>query len=262
MRLLLDAGNRRIKWATSDQINPEINDQSNSQTYHQWVSFDSKTWNTDLARQLEKIPMPEAIWVSCVSVKSVRSGIEEIFQSIWKTLPQFLNTAQSALDIQNHYEEPDTLGVDRWAAAIGARRLVKYGDVLVIDAGTAVTVDFLHSENGFMGGNIFPGRATMAESLNCSTELIRDVQLSEEDQTIQFENKNTSHAVKFGVDLAISSAIEKSIDHYKTAYGDELTVVTTGGDGDYFRRLSRHTLLYYPNLVLHGIDVISQEVSQ
>ena len=73
------------------------------------------------------------------------------------------------LPIANRYQTPETLGHDRIAAAVGAAHLCPNRNLLIVDAGSAITYDFVSAEQGFLGGNIAPGMKMRLTSLHQMT---------------------------------------------------------------------------------------------
>lgn len=269
MKLLIDIGNQRVKWATSEQLNVSVRRSVASQRdvdkimRDQIVNTHSTELVDQLGMQLRKLPAPESVWVSCVSAEFIRTEVVKMCQLIWKLSPICIRAEAEAAGVENGYEDPVTLGVDRWAANVGARHTAGGASLVVIDAGTAVTIDYINREGRFLGGIIFPGVVTMIESLYSATGQIQAATRSDtmrKDVThVQIINTNTQSAVENGVVLTVVAGIDKAIDQYRLAEDGELKIIITGGDAEYIASLSMHNMKYEPNLVLIGLLLLSEE---
>lgn len=258
MKLLIDIGNRRLKWATSTQINASASTTLSDQI----INTHSSERVEQLSRQFKKLPAPESVWVSCVSAESIKTDIVKICQNLWQLSPICIRAEAAALGVKNCCENPAAVGVDRWAANIAARHIAGARPLVVIDAGTAVTIDYVDSGGEFLGGIISPGVATMIESLNSATDQIPEMTHSYNAKQIHYVNTNTRSAVENGVRLAVVAGIDQAIAHHLATKGKELKVIITGGDAEWIADLSVHDMKYQSNLVLNGLLLLSQESAQ
>ena len=156
------------------------------------------------------------------------------------------------LPIANLYETPETLGKDRIAVAVGANELFPNQNVLVIDAGTAITYDFVSAENQYLGGNISPGLQMRFKALNQFTDKLPLV-----DSSAYFSEigKNTKEAIRGGVQNGILFEIEKTIEIFAEKYED-LQVILTGGDSAFLSQMLNADVLVHLNLTLIGLNRI------
>jgi type III pantothenate kinase len=261
MNLLIDIGNQRIKWATSDQLGNLTESLDYQDNLEQWPDQVILTHTTGLGTQLggqfATLPTPDAVWVACVSDCLIENEISGICESLWGLSPVFARSSASAFGIKNRYQDPELLGVDRWIAIIAAANFADGGPLLVIDAGTAVTIDLVNDNNEFMGGLIFPGLATMVSSLNSSTGLIReDIQLVP-GKALEFVCKNTSTAVVNGAAISVVAGIDMAVHHYFSVYGEHSKVLIAGGDAGFIAGLSGHHMIVKPDLVLQGLSLLA-----
>ena len=150
------------------------------------------------------------------------------------------------------YDSRRTLGQDRLAAAVGAFFMFPDKDILVIDAGTAITYEFISASGVYLGGNISPGMTTRFKALNYYTE--RLPLLKEEDSFPEIGN-NTNNAIVAGVVKGIIYEMDGYIDDYKTKY-PSLLIFLTGGHSFYFERRLKNTIFADINLVLRGLNRI------
>lgn len=151
-------------------------------------------------------------------------------------------------------DHPDRLGIDRLLSAYAASRRYKLPAV-VVDAGSAVTVDWISDRGCFDGGAILPGLGLQARSLATETEALPQLQW-DQPRPLLVPAKNTGDAIHGGILVGISAAIDELIVRYRQAsqvHQDQLQVVVTGGDAPTISPLLRHNHLVVPNLVCRGL---------
>lgn len=274
MKLLIDIGNRRVKWATSEQLNMAVStstsnpgtNPSDNTIGQQFINTHSNERVQQISMQFKKLPMPESVWVSCVAAESLKTDIAKICIASWNLSPIYARAEAAAVGVENGYQNPATVGVDRWLANIAARHIAGARPLVVIDAGTAVTIDYVDDSGGFSGGIIFPGVASMLESLNSATAQLPQLTPSYSSQPqpkqIHYLNTDTRTAVENGVMLAVVAGIDRAIAHHLARKGSQANVIITGGDAERVIGLSNHAMQYEANLVLSGLLLLSRESAQ
>ncbi|NJK94818.1 MAG: type III pantothenate kinase [Bacteroidales bacterium] len=186
-------------------------------------------------------------------VSSVRVRDEKLIKLLQSRLQKLIILDyQTHVPIKNHYQTPQTLGKDRLAAVIGANYLYPSKNILVIDAGSAITFDFINSKGEYKGGNISPGLTMRFRSLHEFTSKLP--LLGPEDNT-PFLGQNTKEAITGGVQNSIIFEMDSYIDALKNQYPDLLTLVT-GGDAKFFDNKVKNTIFVVSNLVLIGLNRI------
>ena len=161
---------------------------------------------------------------------------------------------KTKLPIKNNYRTPETLGKDRLAAVTGAYTLMPDNDVLVIDAGTAITYDFIDSSGVYHGGNISPGVDLRLDVLHQQTQNLPLVEMNKPDL---FMGVDTISAIQSGVFYGIILEIEGYIDRLMLKY-PKLSVFLTGGYADSFGNQLKNRIFADKNLVLIGLNRILQ----
>ncbi len=259
MKLLIDAGNRRIKWATSLQLRSQPDPSARPGPQNEPI----ETGLTDLPGVLERafsgMAVPEGVWISSVAGPRVNQVLAAACNSFWGRPPFFMKSAGLRAGLFNQYDNPADLGVDRWLAMIGARELSGDRPVVIVDAGTAVTIDYVDARGVFDGGVIFPGMATMIYSLDSCTGQIRSTTASAMNECLSYQNPKTREAVENGVALAVVSAMDRAIRYYRSLEGPDLELVLTGGDAQRLAALTDHEILIVPDLVLIGLLALAEE---
>ncbi len=196
---------------------------------------------------------------------SIISSVVNIEAAVVNTLSRcsqhfVLFDHMTPVPITNRYESPETLGQDRLAAAVGAKRLCPKENLLIIDAGSAITYDFVTAEGEYIGGNIAPGlkmRFTILQRMTKKLPLVDP----EENELIPLFGKNTRDAIAAGVIRGVAYEVKgymrtlsEKMPHFQT--------FLTGGHAAYILnnvRTSRHEkreLHYEKHLVLIGLNDI------
>lgn len=187
-----------------------------------------------------------------------------IFSTVIDTDPKLVTFLESRLNrflfldehvplpVSIRYETPHTLGRDRLAAVVGAHALAPDRNLLVIDAGTAITYEMVEAGGIYLGGNISPGMTTRFKALNQYT---RKLPLVSEVENIPLVGTNTLSAIQAGVVNGIVYEMDGYIDVLKKKYPD-LLVFLTGGHSFYFERRLKNSIFADINLVLTGLNRI------
>jgi type III pantothenate kinase len=183
------------------------------------------------------------------SVKKLSPFLSDLF---FTSIPfvHFLSY-KSKLPFKIEYETPETLGTDRIAAAAGAHNLFPGAEILVIDAGTAITFDFL-SIGTYKGGNISPGLTMRFKALNKFTGKLPLVSLTD---NYTFPGRNTTDAITAGVITGVTYEINEYIRTFEKKHTD-FKIILTGGDSGYLKDKINYQLTYMPDIVIDGLNYI------
>ena len=209
MNLVIDIGNTVAKLAAFD--GDELKE----------VVFDSNRTLAQLPEFCKRYPFERAIAVTVVDLEeAVARSLEGLpFPVLWLD-------KDTPLPVQNLYETPQTLGYDRMAAVVAANACCPGRDLLVIDAGTCVTYEFVDAQGRYHGGNISPGMQMRFKALHHLTGHLPLV--SAEGRMLPM-GKDTETAIRAGVLKGMEYEIEGYIRRMKHKY-PELLVFLTGGD--------------------------------
>ena len=234
MNLIVDIGNTSTKLAVYSGQNKLSVSRTNELTCE------------ELEKNLTGYKIGKAI---LSSVKKIPPFIYELFFS---NIP-FVHVLshKSLLPFKIEYETPETLGPDRIAAVAGAFNLFAETEILVIDAGTALTFDFL-SANIYKGGNISPGLAMRFRALNKFTDRLPFVTPTEH---FTFPGRNTTDAITAGVITGVTYEINEYIRTFKKKNTD-LKIILTGGDSEYLKDKINFKITYMPDIVIDGLNYI------
>lgn len=165
---------------------------------------------------------------------------------------------QTKIPIQNLYQTPETLGLDRLAAVIGANHLFSNTDVLVIDAGTCITYDFISKQKEYKGGSISPGLQMRFKAMHEFTGKLPLVTLDEHNNA--FYGASTKEALQSGVINGLIFEVTGYINHYLNQH-PETKIILCGGDASFFdtrlkNSIFAHQILTEPHLVLIGLNKV------
>jgi type III pantothenate kinase len=186
-------------------------------------------------------------------LSSVKSYPAELKQFLEQNFEQFIELDHhTSLPIENLYETPETLGKDRLAAAVGANELFPNRNLLVIDAGTAITYDLVSEQNQYLGGNISPGLEMRFKALHQFTGKLPLVNKNEDFLPV---GRNTEEAIRAGVQNGILYELDQTIDFFNRNY-QNLQIIMTGGDSNFFDRKLNYSIFVHFNLTLIGLNRI------
>jgi type III pantothenate kinase len=185
-----------------------------------------------------------------LAIASVNQEVTHIVNLIENKQRLTMLNSSTPLPIQNQYESPQTLGMDRLAAAVGANFLYPNQNCLVIDAGTCITYDLIDKNGNYQGGSISPGLNMRFKALNHFTSKLPLIK----EQTFEgLTGKNTQDSIISGVSLGLTGEINWIIDEYKAQFL-ELTIIICGGDASFFESRIKHHIFAVPELVLIGLN--------
>ncbi len=238
MRVLaVDAGNSRIKWGVWE-------DEWSTQGITATVQLDTleAAWSSLLPCY--------AVYASNVAGPHVRSWLDE-WAGARGIEVHWLTSRHEQCGVRNAYREPSQLGTDRWASLIAAWRIVR-GAALVVNAGTAVTIDTLDSAGVFRGGVILPGLALMASALVSGT-----AGLPAAPGAFAVFPDNTADAIASGALVAVCGAIDR-MSNALVESGATPQIVLSGGAAPAIAARLGMPVLNVPYLVLEGLRIVAE----
>lgn len=232
--LIIDNGNTMLKCVLmeDEQIEERV----------QWPDFDAQL----MAQWLEGRQPQRAI------ISSTRHGEEQIaFALSGLGIEPLTFTPEVRVPLKNLYDTPETLGRDRLAAAVGAEYLYPNRPLLIVDCGTALTLDVVH-EGCYLGGFISPGLSMRLRALHHYTAALPLVEPIDQAWEI---GRSTYGCIAQGVEQGICFEIEGHAARLKEKFG-EITVIFTGGDAKHFVKRIKNTIFADCDLVFVGLNRI------
>ncbi len=206
---------------------------------------------------LEQIPGP----IDRAIVSSTRGDGRAVAETLKQMgIPTLLFTPSTPVPIEIGYLTPETLGRDRVAAAVGAVDRYPEDDLLIIDCGTAVTVDRVErlpdGGHRFVGGFISPGAWLRFRALNDYTAALPLLGPEGwEEEASDAPGRTTAEAVKRGVMTGLQMEIEGHIETARRK-NQKIRVIFTGGEAKYFVKRIKNTIFANRDLVFAGLDRI------
>ena len=257
MILLLDAGNSFIKWAWLDSAWPKCarkgvpNLSDADELLHA---------GEDILSALDEawidLPKPEQVWLSNVAGSDMHALIETWVEAHWACPLRIAKSQSQSGKVVNAYSEPSQLGVDRWLGLLAAN--VDYaGPSVVIDCGSAITVDAIDATGKHLGGLIVPGVKMMRDSLYAKIDGVNQSVDTETPMGMLFAS-NTATGVEVGSLYAVVAYIERVVIDMQKELGDKLTCVLTGGDAEEVLPMLSVTIEHNPVLILQGLSFAIQ----
>lgn len=238
MNLCIDQGNSRTKIALFKKDGRIVKNLL-------YKSFTS----ADVERLFSLYPITQSI------VSSVANMEPAVINALNRLSKRFvLFDHLTPLPIKNCYQTPETLGHDRIAAAVGAAHLCPGQNLLIVDAGSAVTYDFVSAEQGYLGGNIAPGIKMRLTVLHQMTKRLPKVEVEQNALTPLF-GKNTKEAIAAGVVRGVVFEV-KGYMRALSEQGIDFVAFATGGHAPYILNGVKDGMRHEPNLVLIGLNKI------
>jgi type III pantothenate kinase len=262
MMLLIDAGNTRIKWSIvqgKDWLRSGVLPVAQAYELSRHLAGHCDP-STGPGQALPGIDLHDIgqVWVSNVAGEEVAQHIRNVEVNRNAQL-HFVVAQQEQCGVRNGYSRAGQLGSDRWAALLGAWNLVR-GECLVVNCGTATTIDALSEQGEFTGGLILPGFELMQSSLVTTTAMLAPGRYEKllsghPGEYVPFP-KNTADAMFSGAVQASCGAIQRQ---HALLGNDSAPVVLSGGAAGALREHIRMPLRIVENLILHGLLIIAQE---
>ena len=239
MNLAIDAGNSRVKWGWHDG--------------RSWMSVASVSLIEFAASSDHINPFsvthenPARIVISNVAGEGAQQLLIN-WTSIFDARPEWVHGEVERCGVRSRYERPEQLGPDRWAALIAAHAL-QPGPCLVVNCGTATTVDALSADGEFLGGLILPGIELMRFVLHEHTG-----RLPLQEGDFRELPRNTLDAIESGCRQAQAGAVERMV----RVMGEQCMCLVSGGGGRALIERLTVPATYVENLVLEGLACIAR----
>ncbi|RDJ00511.1 type III pantothenate kinase [Dyella solisilvae] len=242
MRLLLDLGNTRLKWALRDSDG--------------WHAQGAVGWNEDVALSLHEawrgFDAPRDVFGASVVDGAREAQVAAVVAACFSRTLEWLRTPSMACGVINAYPEPARLGVDRFLAMVAAHA-EGLAPCVLAGAGTALTLDALTAEGRHLGGLIAPGPQLMQQALLGATARV----LVDRPGEVLEVADNTPDAVASGCWQAAAALIERFVAHMSPELGGAPQLVLGGGDAEALQPLLSMPTTLSPDSVLRGLAVWS-----
>lgn len=255
MNLFIDIGNTSLHWRKSgglDVASPSISVRHNKDFPAALKILTASLGDVRIGR----------ILVANVAGEKAKEAIQIWSLETHSIKPLFLKSQESHNQVINAYKEPRRLGVDRWFAVLAGHKLIQTNDAvaaLVVDAGTAMTIDAVMQDGTHLGGNIIAGLELQQATLLSGTSEIQD---SHGEESVW--GVDTASAVANGASFALLGAISLAAEQLQAQIGEgRIHILLTGGDAEtlepYFIGREDVSFSVHSNLVLDGLEVYLEQ---
>ncbi|NVJ88296.1 MAG: type III pantothenate kinase [Flavobacteriaceae bacterium] len=233
MNLVIDIGNTRCKVA---------------------IYKDKHLENLQVVQKEELLTAIQQILMNNPINNSILSSVSDFPNDLENLLAEqtslFMVSHNSSFPFKNKYSTPKTLGIDRMVLVSGAVRKYPNKNVLIIDAGSCITYDFVTENFEYLGGAISPGLAMRYKSLHDYTAKLPFLPIN---QPENFIGNSTQESIHSGVVNGIIQEINGVIAQYKKKY-EHLTIVLTGGDTNFLSKQLKSSIFANQNFLLEGLN--------
>ena len=225
-KIFLDIGNSAIKWRTIE-----------SNVYYKSVD----------EFLLNSLPQADTAWVSAVANLHIIDDLEAYFDEV-----HLLNTQNKFNNLKISYDDPSSLGSDRFFAMLGAMERFPNKALLIIDIGSAMTFDVINEDGCHQGGLIMPGLGALRKSFS---------KFETTDVSTNFAGlaNNTKDAWKSGTQVMLLSSINDQIEKFNEIFSDGIVTIC-GGLAHEIKNELPESVQIFDNLVLDGLECYSQTV--
>ena len=251
MILTIDAGNSRTKWGVFDSAGE--------------LKAHGVMANSVLSGATAPADWPQCTRaiISNVAGASIAAHVSRLLEPL--TIPvHWVKSSAHACEVTNSYQLPERLGTDRWAALIAAWHQYR-APCVVVNAGTALTVDALGANGGgqgtFLGGLIVPGLRLMEQSLISAAADISHIS-----GALQYFPTTTGDAIYTGALSAMAGAVNSMLVKLALNAGQQPYCILSGGDAsllqDMLIRYQVENIVIAENLVLQGLQLLEKEMGK
>jgi type III pantothenate kinase len=238
MTLFVDIGNSRIKlWLVNEGMVEAVFSHTDEQKILAWLRHHSD--------------------IHCIVVASVRSkqATEQLLLSISMPLYKVLFVSYDEALLTSAYANPQQLGIDRWLVTLAAKSIRPHAQpVIIVDAGTAMTIDVLSADGKHTGGYIVPGLNMQVSALGQHTH---KVQVQDPQWSSLSIGQNTKECVSHGALAAMVALIKQTKNNLENEQSMPVLLYLTGGDAELIRPFISEAT-YIKELVLLGLMIAAK----
>jgi type III pantothenate kinase len=244
MRLLVDAGNSRVKWALLSA--GKLHD-------HGAFGWGGATIGQQLDRHWGDLGFVQGVWVANVAGASISAPLDEWVRVHWRIAVDYAKTQAQALGVRNGYREFQRLGVDRWLTLLAAWSRYRAASC-ILDCGTAVTLDVMNASGDHLGGLILPGISLMHDALAKRADALALSPAA----GAELLGRDTAEAIANGSVQGIVGFAEHAVQRLRAQLDAEPRCLLTGGDAEKILPHLSETWEHRPHLVLEGLQVLAE----
>ncbi len=252
--VFVDIGNSAIKFATCESIDSATWSQSGSHFHEQLIDENTFSFLHEAASRNRQ-------WFVC-SVNSEACG--QLLELLNNHRPDDLVTELDC-DCYPFEISPDpasSIGVDRLMAAAGAVACYPKKNLVVVDAGTAVTIDAVDQDSRFLGGTIRAGLHLQRAALHSYTSALPDLSRDERNLSEHIFGQDTAEAILAGTGFGELGAIMSIVQVMEDQFESEVQVVITGGGARWMKPYMPEEWTFTDDLVLKGVQEVARHLDR
>lgn len=251
--LLVDIGNTRVKWAV-------LTRGARAEKLSRLRALAHGGRGAVLRQVVNSAPRgTERVVAVCVAGAPMERALVAAVRARFDLSVEFARSTRSAAGVRNGYRDTWRLGADRWVGAIAAYDLARGRDVLAVNAGTALTLDFVDARGRHRGGAIAPGPSTMISSLLDNTQGIRRrAGGAAHARARGLFATDTAQAVAAGATFAAAALVDRAVAEARKVAGRAPLLLLTGGAADLLAPHLQSRARAVPDLVLRGLAVLAR----
>ncbi len=238
--ILLDGGNSRLKAQHCEDGSIQAS----------FATRYDQRWPLKLAAWLGRVDSRRAAYCSVLDAER-QTRLEPVLADRFGAAVERFVSEPEALGVVNGYADAARLGDDRWMALLAAAGIAG-GDVIVIDAGSAITLDLLRADGRHLGGAILPGFSTSPERFR---EIFAYIDFDHPDiAAVDRPGGSTEAAIQLDYGRSSLERLPELVNRWRNAYLPDASLVLTGGDAEKVQRQLDLSTRQLPDLVLRGVD--------
>lgn len=248
MKLLIDLGNSRLKWAQWDGAHLRRGATLTHARANENESADGARDEVDFSTLWKDVPAVNAIWVASVASNALEQALTQSLNEHFAVPVRHARSPAAACGVRNAYSVPARLGIDRFLGLVAAHR-DSAGPAVVASCGTALALDAVGADGRHLGGLIAPAPPLMRQALLERTARLGELAAA---PITEFAD-TTAGAVESGTWLAAVALVERFARHAQAAFGSAPALILSGGGA---RRLAPLLELEHrvdPDFVLRGL---------
>ena len=213
-----------------------------------WRTLESDVYSKNVDEFLTStLPQADSAWVSAVANLDIVEDLKSLFKEF-----HLVNSQKKCNNLVVAYDDPSSLGSDRFFAMLGAMNQFSKKPLLVTDIGSAMTFDVIDRDGNHKGGLIMPGLGALRTSFS-------KFETTDVSTSIDALASNTTDAWKSGTQAMLISSINDQIEKFNDIFLDGIVTIC-GGLVDEIKNKLPNSVQIFDNLVLDGLEGYSQTV--
>ncbi|MFT3790966.1 MAG: type III pantothenate kinase [Rudaea sp.] len=248
MKLLIDLGNSRLKWALWDGAQLHRGATLTHAHTNQGEAADDTAAKVDFSSLWKDIPDVDTVWIASVAAGSLEQALTRSLNAHFAAPVRHARSPAAACGVRNAYSAPARLGVDRFLGMVAAHR-ESAGAAVIASCGTALALDAVDADGRHLGGLIAPAPSLMRQALLERTARLGELAPA---PIVEFAD-TTAAAVESGTWLAAVALIERFARRAQGAFGTVPALILCGGGARRLAPLLELEHRHEPDLVLRGL---------